>query len=79
MTHLSANIMTVVRCGLSASRGRWVEVSRESGVPYHTLIKIAQGQVSNPRIETVQRLVDYFNRPPADGLASTESSEAKAA
>lgn len=54
-------ILTFVRRKLDESRGEWVEISRVSGVPYHTLTKIAQGATPNPRIETVQRLVDFFN------------------
>jgi len=53
-------ILTFVRRRLDESRGEWVEISRVSGVPYHTLTKIAQGATPNPRIETVQRLVDHF-------------------
>lgn len=54
-------ILTFVRRKLDESRGTWGEVAQVSGVPYHTLTKIAQGQVPDPRISTVQRLVDYFN------------------
>lgn len=54
-------ILTFVRRKLEEVRGSWVEVSIKSGVPYHTLTKIAQGQVPDPRISTVQRLVDHFN------------------
>lgn len=54
-------ILAFVRRKLEESRGQWVEVARLSGVPYHTLTKIAQGQSPDPRINTVQRLVDYFN------------------
>lgn len=57
-------ILKAVLRNLNTSRGNWVEISQASGVPYHTLTKIAQGAVQNPRIETVQRLVDYFNRNP---------------
>lgn len=63
-THMSTNvepILSFVRRKLEESRGQWVEVSRISGVPYHTLTKLAQGQVEDPRISTVQRLVDHFN------------------
>ncbi|MFZ3120055.1 MAG: hypothetical protein WA159_17275 [Variovorax sp.] len=76
MTAPAETIMTAVQRGLAASRGQWVQVSRHSGVPYHTLIKIAQGHVSNPRIETVQRLVDYFGQKET---ALAEPAEAKAA
>lgn len=54
-------ILIFVRRRLEEVRGSWVEVSRASGVPYHTLTKIAQGQVEDPRISTVQALVDHFN------------------
>lgn len=54
-------ILTFVRRKLDESRGQWVEIANASGVPYHTLTKIAQGATPNPRIDTVQRLVDHFN------------------
>lgn len=54
-------ILAFVHRKLEESRGQWAQVSRTSGVPYHTLTKIAQGQVDDPRISTVQRLVDYFD------------------
>ncbi len=53
-------ILTFVRRRLAETRGQWADVSRDSGVPYHTLTKIAQGVSPNPRIDTVQRLVDYY-------------------
>lgn len=61
MSNTIEPILTFVRRKLSESRGSWVEVARDSGVPYHTLTKIAQGHVENPRIATVQRLIDHFN------------------
>lgn len=36
------------------------QVARESGVPFSTLSKIAQGAVKDPGVHTVQRLADYF-------------------
>lgn len=53
-------ILDFVRRKLEEQRGTWVTIANDSGVPYHTLTKIAQGQVENPRIQTVQRLVDFF-------------------
>lgn len=50
-----------VRTRLQKARGTWADVSAKSGVPYHTLAKIAQGQVTNPRVRTVQRLMDHFD------------------
>lgn len=54
------SILVGVRRELARTRGRWAEVAKSSGVPYHTLTKIAQGTVADPRISTVQLLVDYF-------------------
>ncbi len=68
-THVEP-ILTFVRRRLDESRGEWVEISRVSGVPYHTLTKIAQGATPNPRIETVQRLVDHFNGQQIDAEAA---------
>jgi len=62
-------ILSFVRRKLEECRGTWVSVSAESGVPYHTLTKIAQGQVENPRIDTVQRLVNHFS-----GVETAEST-----
>lgn len=36
------------------------QAARESGVPFSTLCKIAQGDVIDPSVHTVQRLADYF-------------------
>jgi predicted transcriptional regulator len=58
-------IISFVQRNLKSTRGQWAEVARKSGVPYYTLTKIAQGKVNNPRVETVQRLIDYFNGAPA--------------
>ncbi len=36
------------------------QVAAESGVPFSTVSKIAQGSVKEPSVHTVQRLFDYF-------------------
>lgn len=71
-------ILAFVLRKLEETRGQWVEVARASGVPYHTLTKIAQGQSPDPRIDTVQRLVSHFNGQLLDTTPAPES-EAKAA
>lgn len=35
-------------------------IARDSGVPFSTVCKIAQGSVTDPSVHTVQRLYDYF-------------------
>jgi len=37
-------------------------IAVESGVPFSTVAKIAQGSVSDPSVHTVQRLADFFVR-----------------
>jgi len=53
-------ILAYVLRNLESARGTWPAICEECGVPYSTLFKIAQGQIKNPRINTVQRLVNYF-------------------
>lgn len=49
---------------LDETKGEWREVSRNSGVPYSTLTKVAQRLRKAPSITTVQTLHDYFTRRP---------------
>lgn len=35
-------------------------IARESGVPFSTVCKIAQGAIKEPSVHTIQRLYDYF-------------------
>jgi predicted transcriptional regulator len=48
-------------------------VAKGSGVPYHTLLKIAKGETEDPRTSTVNRLVVYFR------ARESKRREAKAA
>lgn len=60
-------IMVTVRRQLEETKGTWSTVAEHSGVPYHTLTKIAQGKV-DPCVSSVQRLLDYFAvQPGPDG------------
>lgn len=43
------------------------KVAEESGVPFSTVAKIAQGHIKDPSVHTVQKLADYFMA--ADGIA----------
>lgn len=38
----------------------WEKVSRETGVPLNTLIKVARGHTKNPRYHTITPLVIYY-------------------
>ncbi|MBW7903006.1 MAG: hypothetical protein H3C26_16105 [Rhodocyclaceae bacterium] len=41
-------------------------VAVESGVPFSTVAKIAQGSIKDPSVHSVQRLYDYFVRVDAE-------------
>jgi predicted transcriptional regulator len=56
------SILEQVKIKLTESRGRWPEVAANSGVPVSTVRKIAQGVSRDPGVQTVQRLLDYFER-----------------
>jgi transcriptional regulator with XRE-family HTH domain len=51
-------------------------VARESGVPFSTVCKIAQGSVKQPSVHTVQRLADYFARVAGQESTATEQERA---
>jgi transcriptional regulator with XRE-family HTH domain len=53
-------LIELIMEALRKKRGQLAKISRESGVPYDTLAKIAQGKIKNPGIENVQHLMDYF-------------------
>lgn len=44
---------------LAATKNSWPEVSKASGVPYSTMTKIFQRVIKDPRVSTVQRLLDH--------------------
>lgn len=48
------------------------QVARESGVPFSTLSKIAQGAVKDPGVHTVQRLADFFARQQEESQKTSE-------
>lgn len=43
-----------------SEKARLEEIANGARVPYHTLLKIAKGETTDPRVSTVQSLVDYF-------------------
>lgn len=45
---------------LRRRKGEWPKISRASAVPYFTISKMVTGTTRNPRVNTVQRLANYF-------------------
>lgn len=65
---------TVMAC-LASRAITQKQIAAESGVPFSTVTKIAQGTVNDPSVHTVQKLFDYFV---SKGLA-TQSQRQEAA
>ena len=59
---MEQGLLDYVRARLPASsdRGRLEEIARGAGVPYHTLLKIANGETDDPRVSTIENLIRYF-------------------
>ena len=68
-------IYDYVMAQLRAKRIRQWQIAAESGVPYSTLIKIAQGKIKEPSVHSIQRLADYFRKvSPADTAPHQEAA-----
>lgn len=59
---------------LRAKRVPQRRVATESGVPFSTLTKIAQGQIKAPSVHHVQSLHDYFRRINGDSTAESRQA-----
>lgn len=68
--HTHLNMYDSVMACLASRAITQKQIAAESGVPFSTVTKIAQGTVADPSVHTVQKLFDYFL---AKGL--TQSSE----
>lgn len=68
---------------LAARKGQWRQISADSGVPYSTLCKVAQGHIESPSVHLVQKLYDHLSTapgidPPLPTTAPSSSHEAAA-
>lgn len=54
---------------LRAKRIPQRQVAADTGIPFSTLVKIAQGQVKDPSVHNIQRLADYFRKQPVTEAA----------
>ena len=45
---------------LPQARGELQQLATATGIPYPTLIKLRTGETTDPRISTVQRLIDHY-------------------
>jgi len=60
------SILIFVKRRLEESRGYWPQIAASTGVPYFTITNIAQGKTEDPRVSTLQKLVDYFRARDAE-------------
>jgi transcriptional regulator with XRE-family HTH domain len=58
------NIYEFVMDNLRSKRIPQRRVAIESGVPFSTLCKIAQGHIKEPSVHSIQALAEYFARQP---------------
>lgn len=54
------HIYDYVMSHLRSKRVPQRKVAIEAGVPFSTLTKIAQGQIKEPSVHSIQKLADYF-------------------
>lgn len=59
---MQKSILQSVIARLQACKGEWPSVADKSGVPLRTIEKIARGEIANPGINSVQRLLNYFSK-----------------
>lgn len=57
---MSESILEYVVGRLESARGRWPDIAVASGVPYRTVQKIGSRKTGTPRIDTVEKLSNYF-------------------
>lgn len=51
-----------LRTWLNSQKGRWPVISEETGYPYFSLQKFADGRVSEPRVQRLIDLDEYRRR-----------------
>lgn len=72
--HLPDKIQELMEAqGLTAYR-----LSKETGIPYTTLTKILNGATKNPRVDVLQKIADYLNKPLDYFTMAEKSSTQKA-
>lgn len=73
-------VMPFILQKLKEHRGSLPEkVCAPTGIPYGTLAKIINGQVANPRIGTVEKLLDLFDYWELIAASAAPAQEAETA
>ena len=53
---------TEIRERLLADKGNWSQVARETGLHINGIRKLAIGETTRPRIDTVEKIAAYYGR-----------------
>lgn len=59
---MEGNLLEYIRVRLPAAgdKEKLEVIAKGADVPYHTLLKIANGATEDPRVSTVENLIRYF-------------------
>ena len=59
---METQIYSFVLGKLQEAKGRWSDVSRDTGISKRTIEKIARREIKNPGIAHVEALAEYFRK-----------------
>lgn len=54
-------LLSLTRARLNSCHGRYAEISRQSGIPYSSLVKLAQGHAKNPTVDSLQSVIEALD------------------
>lgn len=54
-------LLSLTRARLNQCHGRYAEISRQSGIPYSSLVKLAQGHAKNPTVDSLQSVIEALD------------------
>jgi hypothetical protein len=55
-----------VRERLASEPSRWASIARATGLPRMTIARIGSGETPSPRIDTVEKIIAYYDRESAE-------------
>lgn len=58
---LSEPILDYVRRRLAEYKGEWPQIANDCQIDHSTVYRIAGGKSTNPELEKIQRLIDWFH------------------
>lgn len=54
------DILQFTKTYLEVNRGTWPQIAADSGVTYTWLTKVMQGNIKNPGVLELQKVIDYI-------------------